>query len=217
LTILYLLWQQVPLFQHHLATVVPPLVLMATMGLLPYPQVKPRRKEDVLFSPALPTSGNVTRKMPKGSLIFIMGNSIAAIAICATVVYFAPTIMHNYQNGQKQTNGANVHMNLQVAGDLNAVTPPGQLVITDAQFLVAQANRSTPPQLVDTSLVRIKSNYLSDDQLIQIAEQSNVRTILFYTGRLYQMQRFSSWVSKSHYFQKVRNYGNGRELWTKIH
>jgi len=105
-------------------------------------------------------------------------------------------------------------MGTQVARDLNTVTRPDQWVITDAQFLAAEGNRNTPSQLVDTSLVRIQSGYLSNMQLIQISKQTNVHTVLFYTGRLSQMQAFYLWVSQ--HFQKVRDYGGGRELWVKM-
>jgi 4-amino-4-deoxy-L-arabinose transferase-like glycosyltransferase len=191
IAICYLLWQQLPLFQHHLVTLVPPLVLLAMMSLVPFP---------VIHGPS--------------RLWFYVGNSIAIIALCMTIVYFLPILRTTYQGAQQQVNSTDTHMILRVAHDLDVVTQPDQLVITDAQFLVAKANRSTPPQLVDTSFVRIHSGYLSNAQLIQISRQSSVHTVLFYTGRLYQMREFYLWVGQ--HFQKVRDYGSGRELWSKI-
>jgi 4-amino-4-deoxy-L-arabinose transferase-like glycosyltransferase len=191
LAILYLLWQQVPLFPHHLVILVPPLVFLATLSLNPLPFIRD-------FS----------------RLRVYLANGVTIIALCVTIVYFLPMIMSNYQKAQQQVNEVDTQRDLQVAGDLDAVTRPDQLVITDAQFLVAQANRSTPPELVDTSLVRIESNYLSDEQVIRIAERSSVHTVLFYTGRLYHLERFHLWVSQR--FQKIHDYGNGRELWIKI-
>jgi hypothetical protein len=123
-------------------------------------------------------------------------------------------IWEGYQYVRQQANGADTKMSIQVAHDLDAVTRPDQLVVTDAQFLVAKARRSTPPQLVDTSFVRIQSGYLSNAQLIEISRQSNVHTVLFYTGRLGGMRGFYLWVSQ--HFRKSQDYGNGRELWTKI-
>ncbi len=185
--IFFLLWQQLPLLPHHLVTLVPPLVLLAMMSLGPLPL-------------------RMRIRIP-------LGNSIAVIALCVTIVYFSSTIISTYQSVQQQATGTGVTTNLLVAHDLDAVTQPDQLVITDAQFLAAQANRNTPPQLVDTSLVRIQSGYLSDAQLIQLASQPNVHTVLFYTGRLQEMQGFSLWVSQ--HFHKVRDYGNGSALWIK--
>ncbi len=191
LAVFYLLWQQVPLLHHHLVTLMPPLVLLATMSLGPFPVIRgPSR------------------------LRFSLGNSIAIVALCVTIVYFVPILRSTYQGAQRHGNNTNTHKSLQVAHDLEAVTRPDQLVITDAPFLVAEANRSTPPQLVDTSFVRIGSGYLSDEQLTQLAEQSSVHTVLFYTGRLRQMRAFRLWVSQ--HFHRVQNYGNGRELWVRM-
>jgi hypothetical protein len=122
--------------------------------------------------------------------------------------------MITYQQVQQQANGSDTQTSFQVAHDLDAVTQPDQLVITDAQYLVAQANRNTPPQLVDTSFVRIQSGYLSTAQVVQIAEQPSVRAVLFYTGRLRQMQTFYLWVTQ--HFHKIHAYGNERELWIKM-
>jgi 4-amino-4-deoxy-L-arabinose transferase-like glycosyltransferase len=191
LAVFYLLWRQVPLFHHHLVTLMPPLVLLATMSLGPFPIIRgPSR------------------------LRFSLGNSITIVALCVIIVYFVPIFSSTYQRTQRQGNSTNTHMSLQVAHDLDAVTQPDQLVITDAPFLVAEAKRSTPPQLVDTSFVRIQSGYLSAEQLTQLAKQSNVHAVLFYTGRLRQVRAFRLWVSQ--HFHKVQSYGNGRELWVKM-
>jgi hypothetical protein len=192
LAIFYLLWQQMmPLLNHHLVTLVPPLVLLATLSLAPFPFIS------------------------KSSRLQIqLGTRIAVIALCVIIMYFSTIIMITYQQVQQQANGSDTQTSFQVAHDLDAVTQPDQLVITDAQYLVAQANRNTPPQLVDTSFVRIQSGYLSTAQVVQIAEQPSVRAVLFYTGRLRQMQTFYLWVTQ--HFHKIHAYGNERELWIKM-
>ncbi|GAC1690870.1 MAG: hypothetical protein NVS9B9_13070 [Ktedonobacteraceae bacterium] len=101
--------------------------------------------------------------------------------------------------------------------DLQSVTRPNQLVVTDAQFLVGLANRSTDPQLVDTSNVRVNTGYLTPQQLITEAAQPNVHAVLFYTGRLLRMKHvglFYAWLMK--HYHRVHNYYPGKELWIKI-
>lgn len=191
LAIFYLLSQQLPLFHHHLVTLVPSLILLATMGLAPFP---------------------FPRQSPR--LQIQLSNSIAVIALCVIIMYFSTMTIITYQQVRQQANGMDIQMSFQVAHDLNVVTQPDQLVITDAQFLVAQANRNTPPELVDTSFVHIQSGYLSDTQLVRAAEQPSVHAILFYTGRLHQMQTFYLWVTQ--HFHKIHDYGNERELWIKM-
>jgi 4-amino-4-deoxy-L-arabinose transferase-like glycosyltransferase len=86
---------------------------------------------------------------------------------------------------------------------LQAETAPSQLVITDDQYLAALAGRDTPPQLVDTSLVRVSSGDLSTRSVEAIAERSGTHAFLFSTGRLMQLEDLSSWV-RSHYSHRVR-------------
>ncbi len=87
-------------------------------------------------------------------------------------------------------------------------------MITDAQFIAALAQRSTPPELVDTSYVRINTSFVTTRQVIQIAGQPRVQAILFYTGRLQKLTGLHDWVRQ--HFQRVHRYGDGQELWVKM-
>jgi hypothetical protein len=120
------------------------------------------------------------------------------------------------EHGRNMAATSNTNPQQQVVKDLQTYTQPNQLVITDSQFLVALAGRSTPPDLVDTSSVRVQSGYLTARQLMTDAARPQVQAILFYTGRLRlpQLAPFDTWVT-THY-RLVRNYGNGNGLWIKI-
>jgi len=100
--------------------------------------------------------------------------------------------------------------------DLQANTAPSQLVVTDDQFVVGLANRSTPASLVDTSIVRITTGYVTVSQLISAASQPEVQAVLFYTGRLNRqdMTGFHTWVT--YHFRLVKRYISGGELWSKV-
>jgi 4-amino-4-deoxy-L-arabinose transferase-like glycosyltransferase len=78
---------------------------------------------------------------------------------------------------------------------LRAVAGPGDLVVTDDQFAAVLADRSTPPELVDTSLVRVRSGDLSTAQAEAIAARPSVRAVLLATGRLDTLPGFEAWVS----------------------
>jgi 4-amino-4-deoxy-L-arabinose transferase-like glycosyltransferase len=79
---------------------------------------------------------------------------------------------------------------------LQTVTGPGDLVVTDDQYAAAQAGRSTPPELVDTSLVRVRSGDLNTAQAEAIAARQPVRAVLVATGRLDSLPGFSEWASR---------------------
>jgi 4-amino-4-deoxy-L-arabinose transferase-like glycosyltransferase len=67
---------------------------------------------------------------------------------------------------------------------LRANTAPGDLVLTDDQYTAALADRRVPPELVDTSFVRVRSGDLTAEQVQAIAERDGVRAVLLTTGRL---------------------------------
>jgi hypothetical protein len=142
-----------------------------------------------------------------------LDNSLAIVATCVIIICFVPAIIGMYQAAEQTSASTTAQTNSNVAREIAAVTAPNQFILTDAQFLAAEADRNTPPQLVDTSSVRIQSGYLSNAQLIQIASQPRVHTVLFYTNRLRHEQAFHLWVSQ--HLHLVHNYGNGRELWIK--
>ena len=102
-----------------------------------------------------------------------------------------------------------------VATDLRLATAPNQLVVSDAQFIAGLADRTTPPALVDTSAVRITSNYLTLSKLESATSQPQVHAVLFFTGRFYlpNIAEYHSWVAQ--HFHLLRNYGAGRELWVR--
>jgi 4-amino-4-deoxy-L-arabinose transferase-like glycosyltransferase len=77
---------------------------------------------------------------------------------------------------------------------LQAATSPSWPVMTDDQYLAALAGRNTPPQLVDTSLVRVTSGDVTTEQVKAIAQRSGARAFLFSTGRLTKLPGLEDWV-----------------------
>jgi 4-amino-4-deoxy-L-arabinose transferase-like glycosyltransferase len=86
---------------------------------------------------------------------------------------------------------------------LQATTRPSDLLVSDDQYLLALAGRDTPPQLVDTSLVRVSSGSLTTAAVEATAERSHVRGFLFSTGRLSQLEDLESWVAE-HYPEQLQ-------------
>ena len=190
---LLLLWQQVPLFPHHFVALTPPLIALAVMGIGPI-------------------SGN--RKM-----LLTLANTTAIVALVVMVVTATMNIQtarHDLYLKQAQGTAPETMQSIRVARDLQQVTQSGQWIVTDAQFIAALAGRDTPPTLVDTSQVRIKTGYVTLPQLIQEASQPRVRAVLFYTDRLRlpNVAAFHAWVAQ--HFHLVHDYGQGRELWIRV-
>jgi hypothetical protein len=77
---------------------------------------------------------------------------------------------------------------------LRSATAPGEPVVTDDQFTAALAGRSTPPELVDTSEVRVVSGDLTADRVESIIQRDRVPAVLLATGRLDRLPGFESWL-----------------------
>jgi 4-amino-4-deoxy-L-arabinose transferase-like glycosyltransferase len=88
---------------------------------------------------------------------------------------------------------------------------PSGLVVTDDQYVAALAGRDTPPELVDTSLVRIATGSLTTDEVERIIRRDDVRVILFATDRLDRLPGLRVWVEAN--FQPVKTFGAGETLY----
>ncbi len=187
---LFVLWRQAPLFPHHLVALVPPLAALAIMGIAPLPF---KRQHLLTFTNVI--------------------TAVALLLILLTAVMdFQASRYHLYQ--QRMTGVTLGATNQRIAHDLQVATTPDQMVVTDAQFITALANRNTPPALVDTSGVRISTGSVTTEQLIQGAEQPQVHAVLFYTGRLKTLPGFHAWVAQ--HFRLAHQYGGDKELWIKV-
>ncbi len=96
---------------------------------------------------------------------------------------------------------------------LHAILPPGRTVVTDDQFLAASAGYDTPPELVDTSRVRIESGALTLEEVSSATERSGVTAVLLGSGRLQQLPGFMEWASVT--FPRLVDIGSGHSLLLK--
>jgi len=185
---------QVPLFPRHAIALIPPMIGMAVMALHNFPSLDELRS-------TIPTA-----KLAAPLACFLLLLVIAT----GSVPDYA-----RYRALSQQASSPSTQLEARIANDLQQATTPGQQVITDEQFIAALANRSVPPFLVDTSMVRIVSGYLTLPQLIQAASAPSVHAVLFYSGRfsIKQVASFHAWVAQ--HFHLLRTYGAGIELWTR--
>lgn len=219
---IYIFWQQVPLLNHHMVAVIPPLVGLSVMGVAPRPASKhPRIQRGRLLWSSPVKTVLASKKLaflktafkatsPRVNLIMI---PTTMLVLCQIVINFQDIRSFfdtSYLNAHSQATQSTLH----IAQDVQRVTKPDQLVITDAQFIVALADRNTPASLVDTSNVRIFTGYVTTQQLIKAALQPQVQAILFYNDRLDLMQpSFYNWVQQ--HFHLANHYGTKAELWIK--
>ncbi len=194
---IYLLWHQVPLFQHHLVVLTPPLITLAVMG---------------ISVPSTPAKLIFTGSMPKATTIITW---VAIALILVTALFDVRQDRLYYRTAEANSIAGLTQLEARVAADLRQAISPDQLVVTDAQFVAGLADRDTPPALVDTSAVHIESGYLTLSQLEKATSQSQVHAVLFFTGRFHLpgVAAFHAWVAQN--FRLLHDYGAGRELWVR--
>ena len=196
LVTLVLLINHKPLFAHHLVTLQLPLIALATLSL----------SRDRTYVPlSLPFLTSVRRFYSS-----IPGLVILAYSASADAVSF-------FDKRSSSVEAANI--NLMIARDIAQAIDDESLAITDCQLVPALAQRRTPAGLVDTSFVRIRSQYLSTDDLVAGAEHPDVKVVLFCSGRLSlpEIKEFRTFVEQR--FLLLHTYPPAgafpRELWIK--
>jgi len=97
---------------------------------------------------------------------------------------------------------------------IKTYTNSADYIITDEQILAFLAERDVPPNLVDTSHMRISSGYLNSETVIKLSEKYNVKVVILWTGRLRRLSEFIHYVEAN--FQLVKDYGRGREIYVRL-
>ena len=198
---IFLLWRQVPLFPHHLVILTAPLIALAVIGIGSMPG------EYQAYPPSL---AKCTIWLVIPAILLIL---ITAVIDARQDLQYYRVAEANSRNGLPQ-NQAGLQA-MRAATDLRQAIALNQLVVTDAQFVAALADRSTPPSLVDTSQVRITSGYLTLSELIDTASEPQVHAVLLFTGRFQssEVAAFHDWIA--HHFHLLHTYGGGKELWVR--
>jgi len=151
-----------------------------------------------------------------------VGMGIPTYALMALVCVAAFTSLWqsvDQNRSRVDTNPPLAALQRRMAGVLHDKTQPGELVVTDGQYIAGLAGRSVPGELVDTSSVRIATGeidprYFSLHYLEDIIARDHVRTVLFATGRLDGvLHGFRSWVEQR--YRLVARFGKKDALYQR--
>lgn len=189
--------QQQPLLGHHRVLLSAPLALTAAVGLAIAATVWPKR-----------ASAGQRRSQPPDRQRQQQG--VAMLTLTALVVVVGLAL------GYRTTRSAAVpptDEQTRMVVALERLTVPGAVVVCDDQYIAGLADRNVPPELVDTSLVRIRSGYLTAAQLEAAITRSNARAILFASGRFELIPGFTEWVQAN--FPQQVDAGDGHILYMK--
>ncbi|HEU5438388.1 MAG TPA: glycosyltransferase family 39 protein [Ktedonobacterales bacterium] len=209
-----LLLGQQPLFDHHRVLLSPALALTAACALpllfatraLNADHARNGKRRMGTPTPAIDDAGvsPAPNVRPKGAaaqyalaaLLAVLLLGVGLSGIDDKVAAAAPTALQ-----------------MQVARAIEGLTVPADVVASDDQYVVALAGRNVPPELVDTSLVRIKAGDLRAARLEAILIRDDVRVILFSSGRFALIPGFEDWVRAN--YTQVLDLGDGRGIFVK--
>jgi hypothetical protein len=94
---------------------------------------------------------------------------------------------------------------------LASITEPSEFVIVDEPAVAFASRRLVPPNLVDTSMVRIRSRSLDADDVIASAQRFDVRALFLFSDGLRSLKPFSEWVDQEYVAVRIGDRPNGKQ------
>jgi len=95
---------------------------------------------------------------------------------------------------------------------LTKVTLPGDFIITDNQLVAFLADREVPPNLVDTSWVRMQTGQLTSDELIATTRRYQPQAVVFMTERIRSTApEYEKWIESNYLLR--RSWDNSYQIW----
>ncbi|HUN59332.1 MAG TPA: hypothetical protein VMU41_14565 [Candidatus Binataceae bacterium] len=183
-----------PLFSHHLVVLVPPVAIAAGLGWCRFWN----RLSRWVNSGRACREG---REFATAGLAILTVISLSALA-ARQAAWQINSVLHI----------ATDSADLKSAQLIVSMTGKNSAILTDAQGIAFAAGRDMPPQLSDTSFVRIASGYLTAAQVIAAAEQSDVQLFLLWSGRLALLPEVLRWAEWR--FPYHASLGKGREIYS---
>ena len=185
--------RQQPLLDHHIVLISPALALIAGCGVV--------AAWRVFSAPLAPLPvGEVLGRGRRAGLALT-----AVLLLLASLSGLSLTLQRNVA-----ANGPIATRTLRMAIALQSVSAPGEVVLSDDQYVAALANRDVPPQLVDTSAVRITSGYLTAPELERYITRNRIHVVLFANGRFDLLPGFRAWVAAR--YTQVETFDHGGAL-----
>jgi hypothetical protein len=92
-------------------------------------------------------------------------------------------------------------------------TRPDDVILTDSQGIAFLAQRDVPPEMTDTSFVRIATHYITAREVVSVSERHHVRAVLLWTGRLNSMPELVHWAAD--HFPRKESFGEGKVLYLR--
>ena len=103
-----------------------------------------------------------------------------------------------------------------IARFLRAITAPDAFIITDEPMIAFWANRNVPPPLTDTSRVRMRTGFLTTEQLVSLTGEYDPSAIVFWTSDRFveNLPGYVDWVKAR--YPRVGRFGERRKVYLRF-
>ena len=97
--------------------------------------------------------------------------------------------------------------------ELDRAASPRAVIVTDDQFVAAVAGWNVPPELVDTSFVRVETGGITTSGIAAVLKRDGVCAVVFSTGRLRQVPGLEQWLNAN--YSEVIDLGDGSLIYMR--
>jgi len=175
-----------PLYTHHLVTLLIPFVILAAIGL-----------ETTIATLATRLRSRWLAVLGVVSLVLLLIGLPAQVARDLSLAW--PPDDDEDEDA------------LKAAALVQTWVQPDEWIVTDSLTLAFHADRDVPPELVNTSSMRIKTGQLTTAQAITWTKQYQPAAIIFWDDRLEDLPGYAEWVEQR--YRLVKKYGKERRVY----
>ena len=194
-TMLVLLPQ--PLWYHHPVIIVPPLAILSSVAF------------DFVIRTGKSLNSRIRKDHSKNLILLVLSFILFVLPFILYLAYIPKLINNDAQIVFYKQNA----LESDVVKLLDNITKKTDWIISDDQLTVFVADRNMPPELCDTSFMRISSGYLTANELINLSEKYNVKVIIFWTGRLIQLKDFLNYTQRN--FKCLKKFGDNQLVYIR--
>lgn len=180
-----------PIWLHHITFLIPGLSVMSGFSI----DIVKRH-----LSKKLSTRIRLNFRSIVTFLVFL----VAALTFTGSLIMLIPEYQYHILRDDDETL-------LSAINEIKKVAASEKTIITDNQFLAFVANKNVPPELCDTSRMRIMSGSLTDQDIIYVINKYNISTVIFWSDRIINLSKFVEYV-KEHY-KLVRSFDDGKLIY----
>jgi len=168
-----------PLWEKHVAYAMPPLAILAGVG--------------VSSAALLATRPIEWRRLVLG---------VSAVAAIVLIGSHLPTLMSGTRAIVYRHAGSDLSRYADDLEIVSAATTPDQFVVVDDAYLAMVTGRLTPPFLADLSWNRILARAVTADQAINETRRFDTKVVILQDDHLGQVQRYLSWADREYVLVK---------------